>query len=82
MTKSSGVGSIAFDDARLVLAGVFRETLFTTPQGTVEVLVADRGWLPLCSTPSWTDAMESRVLCRQLGYNYTWISDSRPSKYE
>ena len=40
-------------------------------QGTVEVLTY-RGWLPVCEryTYSWGTA-ESRVLCRQLGYDYS-----------
>ena len=35
--------------------------------GTVEVLT-QRGWLPVCSS-TWSSSQESRVLCRQLGYD-------------
>ena len=33
-------------------------------------MLTHRGWLPLCSS-SWSSSQESRVLCRQLGYDVT-----------
>ena len=62
MVWTIGVYGITINDARLTGGN----------QGTVEVLT-QRGWLPVCSS-SWSSSQESRVLCRQLGYdnpNYT-----------
>ena len=55
------VQSITIYDARLTEGSA----------GTVEVLT-HRGWLPVCSS-WWSGDDESRVLCRQLGYNVTSI---------
>jgi hypothetical protein len=40
--------------------------------GTVEVFVDQYNtWLPVCYTTSWDNSAESRVICRQLGFNTT-----------
>ena len=56
----AAVHSITIYDARLTGGSA-------AYQGTVEVLT-HRGWLPVCSY-SWDSYAESRVLCRQLGYD-------------
>ena len=47
-------------------------------QGRVEVLTY-RGWLPVCAY-SWGSS-ESRVLCRQLGYDYSTYSEKLLIKF-
>ena len=64
-----GVNSYTIYDIRLGSSS-------TTPatSGRVEVLTF-RGWMPICA-PSWGTS-ESRVFCRQLGYNYSSYSENK-----
>ena len=40
--------------------------------GAVEVFVDQYNtWLPVCYTTSWDNSAESKVICRQLGFNTT-----------
>ena len=40
--------------------------------GAVEVFVDQyNAWLPVCYTTSWGNNTESKVICRQLGFNST-----------
>ena len=40
--------------------------------GAVEVFVDQYNtWLPVCYTSSWENSAESKVICRQLGFNST-----------
>ena len=40
--------------------------------GAVEVFVDQyNSWLPVCYTTSWGNSAESKVICRQLGFNTT-----------
>ena len=56
------LGAIGHDDIALPQGRV----------GTVEVFVDQyNSWLPVCSTTSWDNGAESKVLCRQLGFNAT-----------
>ena len=47
-------------------------------QGRVEVLTY-RGWQPVCAS-NW-GVSESRVLCRQLGYDYSTYSEKLLIKF-
>ena len=58
-----GVNAFAIYDTRLGSNSTSRAA-----SGRVEVLT-QHGWTPLCSY-NWGTA-ESRVLCRQLGYDYS-----------
>ena len=65
------VQGVTINDTRL---GAVGHDDITLPQGvgTVEVFVDQYdSWLPICSTISWDNSVESKVLCRQLGFNAT-----------
>ena len=66
ITITVGVNSFTIYDVRLGSSSTS-----PTTSGRVEVLT-QRGWMPVCGY-SW-DSAESRVLCRQLGYAYSFYS--------
>ena len=63
-----GVNSFTIYDTRLGSSSTSPATL-----GRVEVLT-QRGWMPVCAS-SWANS-ESRVLCRQLGYTYSFYREN------
>ena len=70
------VQGIAINDTRL--GSIYHDGIsLPDPQqggavGIVEVFMDQYDtWLPVCSTTSWDSSAESKVLCRQLGFNTT-----------
>ena len=66
---------ITISDARLSAVAIDADDI-TLPGdqgvGAVEVFVDQyNAWLPVCYTTSWDNSAESKVICRQLGFNTT-----------